>query len=248
MDLGLEGRVAVITGAARGIGAGIAQAFVREGMKVVIGDVSPSVTSTAERLSGNGGETFGVIADVTQQKDCDAMAAAAVDRFGRLDVLVNNAGFPKDSYISKMSEGDWDSVVDVIMKGAFLCTRACIPHMIGARFGRIISISSRAHLGNPGQANYSAAKAGLIGFTRAMALESGKFNVTANVIAPGFIKTEGIAALPHYDQIAERAIAATPLPRVGDVDDIASAATFLASERAGYITGETLHVTGGRYA
>lgn len=248
MDMQVAGKVAIITGAARGIGAGIAEAFAAEGMKAVIGDVNPAVIETAARLGGNAKNVIGMVADVTRQADCEALAAKAVESFGRLDVLVNNAGFPKDAYLSKMPADDWDLVVDVILKGSFLCTKACMPHMIKGRYGRVISISSRAHLGNPGQANYSAAKAGLLGFTRAIALESGKFNITANAIAPGFIRTEGIEALPNYQQVTERAIANTPVPRVGEVGDIAAAALFLASEQAGYITGEVLHVTGGRYA
>lgn len=248
MEMGVCGRVAIVTGAARGIGAAIAQSFAAEGMKVVIGDINPAVIDTAKTLAGSNGNVVGVLADVTQENQCAMLADTAMSAFGRVDVLVNNAGFPRDSYLAKMTVDDWDLVVDVTLKGAFLCTKACMPHMIKGRFGRVISISSRAYLGNPGQANYSAAKAGLLGFTRAIAMESGKFNVTANAIAPGFIRTVGIESLPHYERIAKKAISNTPVERLGEVDDIAAAALFLASERAGYITGEVLHVTGGRYA
>jgi 3-oxoacyl-[acyl-carrier protein] reductase len=171
-----------------------------------------------------------------------------VRAFGTVHVLVNNAGFPRDNYLTKMPESDWDAVIDVVLKGAYLCSKAAVPHMIGQKWGRIINISSRAHLGNPGQANYSAAKAGLLGFTRALCYEDGKFNITVNAVAPGFIETELVQSLPSYDAIKERTIRSTPVPRLGHVRDIADAVLFLASERAGFITGEVLHVTGGRYS
>ena len=149
--------------------------------------------------------------------------------------------------ITKMGLDDWNAVVDVILKGAFLCTRAVIPHMVQARYGRIVNISSRAHLGNPGQANYSAAKAGLLGFTRAMALENGRNWITVNAVAPGIIDTEAVRKLAHYDKVRENAEKTTPIPRIGSASDVADAIAFLASDLAGYITGEVLHVTGGRY-
>ena len=151
-------------------------------------------------------------------------------------------------FLTKMTEEDWNLVVDVILKGAFLASKAVIPHMIAQRWGRVINISSRAYLGNPGQANYSAAKAGILGLTRSLSLEEGRYNITVNAIAPGFMETEMVQALPNFPQIKERAIKSTPIQRVGQPSDIADAVAFLASERASYITGETLHVTGGRYA
>jgi 3-oxoacyl-[acyl-carrier protein] reductase len=247
MDLGVSGKVAVITGAARGIGAGMAQAFAAEGAKVVIADISPAVEETARAITGSGHSVTGVIADVTNPDDINRLVETAVGEYGQLDILVNNAGFPKDGYISNLTVDDWDSVMDVCLKGAFLCTQASIKHMMQNAYGRIINISSRAYLGSPGQANYSAAKAGLLGFTRATALESGKFGITSNAIAPGYIRTELIAALPNSEAITERALALAAIKRPGEIEDIASAALFLASERAGYITGEVLHVTGGRY-
>jgi 3-oxoacyl-[acyl-carrier protein] reductase len=149
--------------------------------------------------------------------------------------------------ITKMSEADWDAVVDVVLKGAFLCTRAAIPPMAAQGFGRIINISSRAHLGNPGQANYSAAKAGIHGFTKAMALENGRNWITVNAVAPGIVDTDAVKGLPHYQKIRANAEKNTPIPRIGAPIDVASAVAFLASEFAGFITGEVLHVTGGRY-
>ncbi len=249
MDLDLGERVAIVTGGARGIGAGIAQAYAVEGGRVVICDIDGTAAEArAAALEAKGFASIGLKADVTSHDDVARVVETAMKRFGRIDALFNNAGFPRDSFISKMTEQDWDAVVDVILKGAFLFTRAVMPTMIKARSGRIINISSRAHLGNPGQANYSAAKAGLLGFTRATALESAKFNITVNAIAPGFIRSEGIERLPNYRQVAERAIANTPVMRVGEVEDIARVAVFLASPHAGYITGEVMHVTGGRYS
>jgi 3-oxoacyl-[acyl-carrier protein] reductase len=160
---------------------------------------------------------------------------------------VNNAGFPRDNYLLKMSEEDWDLVMQVMLKGTFLATRAVMPYMIAQKWGRVINISSRAHLGNPTQANYSCAKAGLIGMTRALSLEEARYGVTVNAVAPGFIDTEMIRALAAYEVIKERALQMQPVKRTGHPQDIADAVTFLASERAGFISGEVLHVTGGRY-
>jgi 3-oxoacyl-[acyl-carrier protein] reductase len=175
------------------------------------------------------------------------MVERAMAEFGGVHILVNNAGLTRDMRITKMLEADWDIVVDVILKGAFLCTKAVIPQMTEQKWGRVINISSRAHLGNPGQANYSAAKAGLIGFTRAMSLEAGRNFITVNAVAPGIINTAMIRSLPHWDKIRENAEKTTPIPRVGEPEDIADAVAYLASERAGYISGDVLHVTGGRY-
>ena len=187
--------------------------------------------------------TFGL-----QDSGPQVFAAAALDAFGSVHVLVNNAGFARDARITKLSEADWDAVVDTVLKGAFLCTKAVAPVMAAQHWGRVVNISSRAHLGNPGQANYSAAKAGILGFSAALALELGRDGITVNTIAPGFIETDGVRKLPHYQKIKDNAIARTPIGRLGVPRDIASAVTFLASEAAGYVTGATLHVTGGRYA
>ncbi len=249
MDLGLKGKVAVVTGSGRGIGAETVLALAQEGVKVVVTDIdAESARATQQRLAARGFDASAVPADVCRAESVEALVRAAVDAFGSVHILVNNAGFPRDNYLAKMPESDWDAVIDTILKGAYHCTKAVLPMMMAQRFGRIINISSRAHLGNPGQANYSAAKAGIIGFTRAVSLEQGRYNITANAIAPGFIETEGIRALPHYQRIKQAAIAKTPLERVGTPRDIANAVVYLASDAAGYITGETLHVTGGRYS
>jgi len=249
MDLGLKDKVAIVTGSGRGIGAATAQRLAEEGARVVITDLNPATAAaTAERLRAEGHAVHCVVGDITRQADVQRLVDETVATFGTVHILVNNAGFPRDGFITKMTEEDWDMVLDVILKGAFLASRAVLPHMIAQRWGRIVSISSRAHLGNPGQANYSAAKAGIIGLTNALALEEGRYGITVNAVAPGFVETEMIQALPHYEQIRERAVRGTPIQRAGQPRDIANAVAFLASECAAFITGETLHVTGGRYA
>lgn len=249
MDMGLRGRVAVVTGSGRGIGKAALFALAREGAKVVVTDISDeSVMHTQAELTAAGFDAIGVVADVCSEEQVGKLVAKATERWGGVDILVNNAGFTRDKYLTKMAATEWDSVVDTILKGAYVCTRAVLPSMMERQWGRIINISSRAHLGNPGQTNYSAAKAGLIGFTRALALEQGKFNVTVNAIAPGFIETELVKALPTYERLRDAALARNPVPRLGRPDDIADAIVYLSSDRAGYITGETLHVTGGRYS
>lgn len=248
MDLKIQGKVALITGGANGIGARIGEQLAAEGVSIVVADiVKASADAQATRIREAGGKAIAVQVDVTDQAGVAAMAAEATSAFGGVDILVNNAGFTRDMRITKMEENDWDAVVDVILKGAFLCTRAVTPAMIEKSWGRVINISSRAHLGNKGQANYSAGKAGLIGFTRAMALELGAFNITVNAIAPGMIGTEALRALPHFPSIIAAAEKNTPVRRIGEPEDVADAVAFLASNLAGFISGEVLHVTGGRY-
>jgi 3-oxoacyl-[acyl-carrier protein] reductase len=248
MDLGLKDKVAIVTGSGRGIGAVTARALAEEGAKIVITDINPDTTeATRGALAAEGYEVIGVPCDIRNKASVAAMVEKAVEAFGTVHILVNNAGFPRDNYITKMPEEDWDAVVEVILKGAYLCSAAVVPHMMKQQYGRIVNISSRAHFGNPGQTNYSAAKAGIIGFTRALGMEQGRFNVTVNAIAPGFIATEMIAALPHYEKIKQRALAMNTVPRLGTERDIANGVLFLVSEAAGYISGETLHITGGRY-
>lgn len=248
MELGLEGRVVLVTGAGGGIGAAICHRLGREGVKAVVADIDLAKANTqVEVLKLDGIEALAVAADVADAGSVETMTKVALDAFGSIDILVNNAGFQRDMRIGKMGENEWDSVVDVILKGAFLCTKAALPSMIDRKWGRVINMSSRAHLGNPGQANYSAAKAGLIGFTKALALENGKFGVTVNAVAPGIVDTPAIQALPHYASVKENASKTTPAGRMGTVEDVADSVAFLASERASYISGEVLHVTGGRY-
>ncbi|RDG36553.1 SDR family NAD(P)-dependent oxidoreductase [Streptomyces corynorhini] len=248
MDLDLGGKTAVITGSARGLGAATAHRLAREGVRVVISDIDGAgAEATAKELTGLGHSAIAVRADITSGPDVAALVATAVEEFGGVHILVNNAGFPRDTLLTKMTDEDWDSVIEVILKGSFLTTRAVMPHLIGQRWGRVVNISSRSYLGNPGQANYSSAKAGILGFTRALAAEQGRYGITVNAVAPGFMETEAVRSLDHYEKIREKAVAAQPLRRTGQPSDIADAVAFLASERASFITGETLHVTGGRF-
>ncbi|MDP9112059.1 MAG: SDR family oxidoreductase [Acidobacteriota bacterium] len=248
MDLGLSGKVAIVTGSARGLGAATARRLAEEGAKIVIADIQDALArATADALRADGFAVHCVTGDVTNAADVQRLVDETVVTFGGVHILVNNAGSPRDQYLVKMSEDEWDFVIDVMLKGAFLMARAVMPKMIEQRWGRVINISSRAHLGNPTQANYSAAKAGLIGLAKALAIEEGRYGITVNCVAPGFVDTEMVQSLPTYATIKERAVQMQPIKRVGEPSDIADAVAFLASERAGFITGEVLHVTGGRY-
>lgn len=248
MDLGLKGKVAIVTGSARGLGAATARRLAREGAKVVITDIAADrARQTARSLCDEGHEAHCIVGDITRAEDVGRLVEETVATFGGVHILVNNAGSPRDGYLVKMTEDDWDFVMDVMLKGAFLAARAVMPHLIAQGWGRVINISSRAHFGNPTQANYSTAKAGLIGMARALSLEQGRYGITVNCVAPGFMETEMIQALPTYEVIKERALKMQPVKRPGQPDDVADAVAFLASERAGFISGEVLHVTGGRY-
>jgi 3-oxoacyl-[acyl-carrier protein] reductase len=248
MDLGLAGRVALVTGAGGGIGAAICRCLGAEGAITIVADIDAGKAQDQAAILGSQGITaLAVATNVVDTESVNALTLRAAEAFGRIDILVNNAGFQRDKRIVNMTESDWDAVVDVVLKGAFLCSKAVLPGMLGNKWGRIINISSRAHLGNPGQANYSAAKAGLLGFTRALALENGKYGVTVNAVAPGIVDTPAIRGLSHFEKVRENAERTTPIPRLGTVEDIADSVAFLASDRASYISGEVLHVTGGRY-
>ncbi|WP_322029242.1 3-oxoacyl-ACP reductase FabG [Paraburkholderia sp. J76] len=248
MDLGLTGKVAIVTGSARGLGAATARRLAQEGAKVVITDINAELAqATAMTMQDEGLAAHCVVGDITKAADVQRLVDETVAHFGGVHILVNNAGAPRDKYLVKMSEDDWDFVITVMLKGAFLAAKAVMPHFIDHGWGRLINISSRAHFGNPTQANYSAAKAGLIGMAKALSMEEGRYGITANCVAPGFMETEMVQALPTYEAIKERAVNAQPVKRVGRPEDIADAVAFLASERAGFISGEVLHVTGGRY-
>ena len=248
MELGLKDKVAIVTGSARGLGAATARRLAEEGAKVVITDINEELAqATAAALRADGFNAHCVIANVTKADDVQRLVSETVATFGAGHILVNNAGAPRDKYLVKMSEDDWDFVITVMLKGAFLMSKAVMPHMIEQGWGRVINISSRAHFGNPTQANYATAKAGLIGLAKALSMEEGRYGVTVNCVAPGFMETEMIQALPTYEVIKERALQMQPIKRVGLPSDIADAVTFLASERASFISGEVLHVTGGRY-
>jgi len=248
LDLGLKDKVAIVTGSARGLGAAIARRLAEEGAKVVIADIlreQAEVTTACLRDAGL--QAHCVVGDITKAADVQRLVDEMLTAFGGVHILVNNAGFPRDKYLVRMSEEDWDLVMNVMLKGAFLAARAVMPRMIEQGWGRVINISSRAHLGNPTQANYSAAKAGLIGMAKALSMEEGRYGITVNCVAPGFMETEMVQALPTYESIKERALQMQPVKRPGRPDDVADAVAFLASERAGFISGEVLHVSGGRF-
>jgi 3-oxoacyl-[acyl-carrier protein] reductase len=248
MDLGLKDKVAIVTGSARGLGAATARRLAEEGAKVVINDImADRAHETATALRAEGLTAHCVVGDITKGADVQRLADETIATFGSVHILVNNAGAPRDKYLVKMSEEDWDFVIDVMLKGAFLASKAVMPRMIEQGWGRVINISSRAHFGNPTQANYSAAKAGLIGMAKALSMEEGKYGITVNCVAPGFMETEMIQALPTYEAIKERALAVQPVKRPGSPIDVADAVAFLASERASFISGEVLHVSGGRF-
>lgn len=248
MKFSLDNRTALVTGGGSGIGRAISRAFAASGAAVIVLDLdSDAGTSVAQDITGNGGVACAVQADVGQMAQVRAAVELGAKKMNAPDILVNNAGFTRDRSLTKMTDQEWSGVLSVVLDGAFNCTKAVLPAMRSKGWGRLINISSRAYLGNPGQANYSAAKAGLIGLTRSNALEFGKFGITANCIAPGLIDTPLVRKMENFDQMAERFAANTPIRRIGQPADIAAAAIFLASEHAGYITGDTLHVTGGRY-
>jgi 3-oxoacyl-[acyl-carrier protein] reductase len=244
-------RVAIITGAARGIGAATAQRLAADGMAVAVLDLDePGAKAVAEQIVTAGGRALGVAVDVS---DPDAVQAA-VDRvaaeLGAPTVLVNNAGVTRDNLLFKMTEIDWDTVMGVHLRGAFLMTRAVQKHMVEAKWGRVVNLSSTSALGNRGQLNYSTAKAGLQGFTKTLAIELGKFGVTANAIAPGFIATEMTRATADRMGVSfEDFIAASakqiPVGRVGQPEDIAHLVSFLVSEGAGFVSGQVVYAAGG---
>lgn len=248
MELGLKDKVAIVTGSARGLGAATARKLAEEGAKVIVTDINAELAlATTAALKADGLAAHCIVADITKSDDVQRLVDETVAVFGGVHILVNNAGFPRDKYLVKMSEEDWTLVMDVMLKGAFLACKAVMPRLIAQGWGRVVNISSRAHFGNATQANYSAAKAGLIGMAKALAIEEGRYGITVNCVAPGFMETEMVQALSTYETIKERAVAMQPIKRVGRPGDIADAVAFLVSERASFITGEVLHVTGGRY-
>ena len=242
----LNGKVAVITGAGRGIGRAIALQFAEYGAKVVV-NYRSSVAQVEELLASiqnAGGEAIAIQADVSREEEAKKLIDEAVKHFGRVDVLVNNAGITKDNLVMRMSEEDFDSVIDVNLKGTFFCMKHAATVMLKQKQGKIINISSVVGLtGNIGQANYAASKAGVIGMTKSIARELAPRGITVNAVAPGFIETDMTDKLP--DKYKEATMAAIPLKRYGIANEVAGAVSFLASEAANYITGQVLQVDGG---
>lgn len=244
----LDGRVALVTGASRGIGRATAERFAREGAQVCLMDVDgDGVRAAAGELEG---EAFAFEGDVSREEDAEGAVEETVERYGRLDVLVNNAGVIRDNLIYKMSLDDWQKVMEVHLQGTFLCSRAAQKQMVEQEYGRIVNISSTSALGNRGQANYSSAKAGIQGFTRTLAIELGRFGITVNSVAPGFTETAMTRATAErigvdFDDFVEHTAEQIPVQRVGQPEDIASAVLFFASEEAGFVNGQVLYVAGG---
>jgi 3-oxoacyl-[acyl-carrier protein] reductase len=245
----LEGKVALVTGASRGIGAAIANRLAMAGAKVAINyNTSAEAAAAVMRsIDAAGGTAMLVDADVSRQSDAENAVKSVVDNWGAIDILVNNAGINRDRLLLRMKPEDFDAVLDVNLRGAFLCTRYVMPHLIKKRHGRVINMSSVVGLsGNPGQANYAAAKAGLVGFTKAVAREVASRNVTVNALAPGYITTGMVADLSDAkrQQILDR----IPMGRFGSAEEVAETVAFLSSDGAGYITGQVITIDGGMIA
>ncbi|MFF5388441.1 3-oxoacyl-ACP reductase FabG [Streptomyces sp. NPDC013012] len=246
-----EQRVAVVTGAARGIGAATALRLAAEGRAVAVLDLDEAACKdTVEKITAAGGTALAVGCDVSDGAQVEAAVARVAAELGAPTILVNNAGVLRDNLLFKMSESDWDLVMNVHLKGAFLMTKACQKHMVDAGFGRIVSLSSSSALGNRGQANYSAVKAGLQGLTKTLAKELGKFGVTANAVAPGFIVTEMTAQTAErvgmgFEEFQAAAASMIPVQRVGRPEDVANAIAFFTGDDAGFVSGQVMYVAGG---
>jgi 3-oxoacyl-[acyl-carrier protein] reductase len=244
-------RVAIVTGGARGIGAGTARRLAADGLAVAVLDLKEGDSqATVDAITQAGGRALAVGADVSDTEQVQAAVDRVVTELGPPAVLVNNAGVIRDNMLFKMTDDDWDTVLGIHLKGSFLMSRACQKHMVDQRFGRIVNLSSSSALGNRGQANYSAAKAGLQGFTKTLAIELGQFGITANAVAPGFIATDMTAATAArigigFEEFQKAAAANIPVRRVGTPDDVAHLISFLVSEGAGFISGQVIYVAGG---
>jgi len=245
--MSLTGKVALVTGSAQGIGKSIALDLAREGADCIISDVNLELAEkTAEEIRSTGRKALSVKSNVVDADDVAAMVQAGIDEFGKIDILVNNAGITRDGLLMRMKDEDWDQVLNVNLKGAFLCIRAVSRTMMKKRSGRIINIASIVGaMGNVGQANYVASKAGLIGLTKTVARELASRGVTCNAVAPGFIETAMTQVLA--DDVKEKLMAQIPMGRLGSTEDVAHAVRYLASDDAAYITGQVLHVNGGMY-
>jgi 3-oxoacyl-[acyl-carrier protein] reductase len=244
-------RVAIVTGAARGIGAATARRLAADGMAVAVLDLDEAACAgTVKEVENAGGRALAVGADVSKSDQVEAAVNRVAADLGAPSVLVNNAGVLRDNLLFKMTDDDWDTVLNVHLRGAFLMSRAAQKHMVEQKYGRIINLSSSSALGNRGQANYSAAKSGMQGFTKTLAIELGPFGITSNAVAPGFIETDMTAATAarvkmSFDDFKNAAASQIPVRRVGQTDDVAHTISFLASEGAGFVSGQVIYVAGG---
>jgi len=249
--LRLENRVALVTGAGRGIGAATARRLASEGAAVTVADIDADVADeVAGEIRAQGGRALGMSCDVSRSADVAALVKRTVEEFGKLDILVTCAGLIRDNLVHKMTEEDWDLVIDTHLKGSFLCAQAAQAVMVKQHFGRIVLISSTSALGNRGQANYSAAKMGIQGLARTLALELGRYEITVNVVAPGFIETEMTADTARrlglsFEDLKAMAAAEIPVGRVGQPEDIAALASFLVRQDAGFVSGQVIYAAGG---
>lgn len=246
-----DGRVAIVTGGSRGIGFGIANKFAEEGAKVALFDINEELLSNAAKeLRDKGYEVSTFVTNVVDAEQVETSVKAVVNKYGKVDILVNNAGIIRDNLLYKMTDDDWQLVMDVHLKGSFNCARAVQKYMVEQKYGRIVNISSTSALGNRGQANYSAAKAGLQGFTKTLAIELGKYGITTNAVAPGFIETDMTKATAErigvpFEQFIKAAASQIPVGRTGKPEDIANAVAFFCDEASGFVNGQVLYVAGG---
>jgi 3-oxoacyl-[acyl-carrier protein] reductase len=246
-----EGKVAIVTGAAQGIGAAIAQRLAAEGAAVAVADLTAERgEETVAAIVKNGGHAVAYGADVSRTEDVQSLVAAVVAEFGKVEILVNNAGITRDNLLFKMTDEDWDSVINVNLRSAFLMSRECQKHFSAQKYGKIVSLSSRSALGNRGQANYAASKAGVMGLTATLSIELGPFGINVNAVAPGYIATamtDATAQRVGLDPEEMKRLAAeqTPVRRVGTAEDIAATVAFLAADESSFISGQTIQVNGG---
>lgn len=243
--MNVTGRVALITGSGSGMGESSIKRLAEHGAKVVVNDISQEkIDRVVSEIKEKGGQAIGFAADVTNKEQVDAMFAKIIESYGRIDILVNNAGIGSSKSVRKLTVEEWEAVININLKGVFLCSKAAAEHMINQQYGRIVNISSRAWLGWFGQTSYAASKGGVVSFTRSLAIELGKHNMTVNCIAPGLIETPLLLSRPQ--EIRDRLMKAQPTGKMGTGDDVAWAIHYLTSDETSYVTGQVLYVCGGK--